>query len=258
MTITDQFPEHTTGPTELRCDNRKTELPFIVRVVRNNEQLRRATQLRGTAYSKHTTALGEALYTPEAVDRDPDSIIFIAESKTDSETLGTIRIQTNFKSKLMLEESIKLPPRFANAPSAGVSRLAVRSGPRGKPVKLALFKAMHRYCLAKQVEWALIGARPPLDRDYEKLEFIDVFDDGTPRPLQSAKGIPHRILAFNVTTAERRWYASNHPLYEYMFRTWHPDLQVFASVSNPWGGPNRPQDQAHTPPPPPLNSTPSS
>lgn len=229
--------EHPTGA-------RRIELPFTVRIVRSNEQLARATMIRASAYSRHTPGLGSTLSVPETTDRDPDSIVFIAESKVDGEPLGTIRIQTNFKNSLVLEQSVRLPSRFAGSPMAGVSRLAVRSGTRGRMVKLALFKAMHRYCLAKQVEWALIGARPPLDKDYEKLEFIDVFEDKLPRPLHSASGIPHRILAFDVPTAEKRWYATNHPLYSFMFRTWTPDIQIFASVSNPWGGAQRTLDSS--------------
>jgi hypothetical protein len=104
-------------------------------------------------------------------------------------------------------------------------------------VKLALFKALHRYCLAKQVEWILIGARPPLDQTYLDLGFEDVFSDGILRPLATAANVPHRILSFEVFTAERKWHALSHPLYVFMGQRFHPDIEIFASVSNMWARP---------------------
>jgi hypothetical protein len=106
-------------------------------------------------------------------------------------------------------------------------------------VKGALIKAMYRYCLAKQVEWALIGARAPLDAEYIELGFQDVFADQLPRPLRSARGLPHRILAAEVVSAERRAFLANHPLYNFMFRSFHPDIEVFSSVSNMWSQPRK-------------------
>lgn len=213
---------------------KRVNLPFTLRIARNAEQLDRAVQLRVEAYSRHSPTLGTALATVEPIDHAADTIVFLAESKQDGQPLGTIRIQTNFFGPLSIEESISLPTKFKDRPLAGVSRLAVTSGPRGRMVKLALFKAMHRYCLAKQVEWIVIGARPPLERDYERLGFVDLFDDQVPRPLASANSIPHRIMAFEIPSAERRWHSQNHPLYVFMIRRFHPDIQIFASVSNMW------------------------
>jgi hypothetical protein len=168
----------------------------------------------------------------------------LAEAKSDGEALGTIRIQTNFVDPLPLEFSISLPDSYRGRPLAGVSRLAVRSGPRGRLVKLSLFKALHRYCLAKQVEWILIGARPPLDQAYLDLGFADVFEDAELRPLATAAGVPHRILSFEVFTAERRWHQLSHPLYVFMGQRFHPDIEIFSSVSNMWARP-RSRKTAH-------------
>jgi hypothetical protein len=216
---------------------KRVELPFKIRIVRTDKQLGQAVQIRSEAYSRHVPTLGQVLAAPENVDRDADAIVLLAEGKSDGIPLGTIRIQTNFASPLSIQASIELPEPFQDRPLAGVSRLGVKAGPRGRLVKLALFKAMHRYCLAKQVEWVLIGARTPLEQDYLNLGFTDVFEDHEPRALQSAKGIPHRILAFEVLTAERRWFASNHPLYVFMFKRFHPDIEIFASVNNMWSQP---------------------
>lgn len=216
---------------------KRVNLPFTVRIVRTDVQLERAVKIRAEAYTRHVPTLGQILESPEAIDRDPNSIVFLAEAKDDGEPLGTIRIQTNFLSPIALETSIALPEKFKSRPLAGVSRLAVKAGPRGRLVKLALFKALHRYCFAKQVEWMLIGARPPLDQTYLDLGFEDVFDDKKPRPLITAAGVPHRILCFEVFSAERRWHELSHPLYLFMWQRFHPDIEIFASVNNRWAQP---------------------
>jgi len=250
MTSTEKSPPSTLPSSAAGTSNRvpkSVTLPFTVRIVRTQDQLSQAVSLRAEAYGRHMPALGELLKQPEDLDRNGDTIVFIAEGKADRETLGTIRIQTNFSSPLALETSIDLPPRFAGRPAAGVSRLAVKAGPRGRLVKLALFKALHRYCLAKQVEWLLIGARPPLDQTYVDLGFVDMFEDGQLRPLATAAGVLHRILCFEVFTAERRWHTLSHPLYLFMGERFHPDIEVFSSVSNIWARP-RQQSRKDTPP----------
>ncbi len=224
-------------PGRVASQPAKSLLPFTVRIVRTDQQLERAVQIRSEAYSRHVPTLGEILGTAEPTDRSVDSIVFLAESKRDLEPLGTIRIQTNFTSRLPLEDSITLPEPLLERPMAGVSRLAVKAGSRGRLVKLALFKALHRYCLAKQVEYVLIGARPPLDQTYTELGFEDVFPDALPRPLSTAAGLPHRILCFEVFSAERRWHALSHPLYRFMGSSFHPDIEIFSSVSNMWSRP---------------------
>jgi hypothetical protein len=226
--------------TESRSAKR-VDLPFKIRIVRNDGQLNKAIQIRSEAYSRHVPTLGQVLAQPEEVDRDVDAIVLLAEGKLDGAPLGTIRIQTNFASPLSIQASIDLPEHLQDRPLAGVSRLGVKAGPRGRLVKLALFKAMHRYCLAKQVEFVLIGARSPLEQDYLNLGFTDVFEDHEPRALKSARGMPHRILSFEVLTAERRWFSTNHPLYVFMFRRFHPDIEIFASVNNMWSQPRAPR-----------------
>ncbi len=222
-----------------RASPTSVELPFRVRIARTEEQLEMAARLRAEAYGRHVPHLGELLQKTEELDRSKDSIIFLAQAKDDDKPLGTIRIQTNFSGPLALELSIDFPSKFQGRPAAGVSRLAVKAGPRGRVVKLALFKALHRYALAKQVEWLLIGARPPLDRTYLDLGFSDMFDDRELRPLASAAGVLHRILCFEVFSAERRWHSQSHPLYVFMGERFHPDIEVFSSVSNVWSRPRK-------------------
>lgn len=221
---------------------RQYTLPFRVRIVRNGEQLTRAVEIRAQAYSKHIPTLGEILARPEQDDLDTSALVFLAESKKTGDSLGTLRVQTNFDHPLPIEQYAPLPEEYHQLPMAEVSRLAVRAGNSGNLVKLALFKALHRYCLAKQIQCIVIGARPPLDRDYMALGFKDVFPDKQLRVLGSTGGIAHRILSADLIDSERAWIEARHPLYDFMSRRFHPDIEIFASVSNMWTQPRASSD----------------
>ena len=89
-----------------------------------------------------------------------------------------------------------------------------------------LFKAYFEYCREAEIDWMVIGARSPLHRQYEALLFQDVFPHRGFVPLRHAGNIPHRILAFEMETAEARWTAARHPLYRLFCDVQHPDIDV--------------------------------
>ena len=214
-----------------------TDLPFVIRLARTDDQLRRAASVRAEAYGRHVPSLARLLTEPEPVDRQRGTVVFLAEAKDDGAAVGTIRIQTNRAVPLRIEESVELPDELQDRMLVEVTRLAVVAGRRGALVKYALFKALHRFCLATQVDWMVIGARPPLDRGYRALDFQDLVPDGAPVPLRHSNDIPHHVLGFEVISAERRWREQRHPLYDFMCGQFHPDIAVFASVSSVWDRP---------------------
>lgn len=201
-------------------------LPFTVRIVRNNKQLERAVTLRQAAYARHVPEFAAQLRAPEPADSDPGSIVLFAESKLDGSILGTMRIQTNRYGSLGIEESIDLPDWLQGATLAEATRLGVAEGREGRLVKTVLFKAYFLYCQHAMIDWMVITARKPLDRQYEALLFKDVFAAGKYIPMHHVGGIPHRVMAFHIPTAEMRWTAAHHPLYDFMCRTWHPDIHI--------------------------------
>jgi len=200
-------------------------LPFTVRVVRHEPQLRKAIAIRQRAYARHLPALGELLREPEAQDRDPGCVVLLAESRLDGEPLGTLRIQTNRHRPLVLESSVELPEWLSGASLAEATRLGIAEGRIGRMVKTMLFKAFYQYCLAAEIEWMVIGARSPLDRMYQALLFQDVFPGQGTIPLKHAGNLPHRILAFEMETAEARWREARHPLLDLFVHTSHPDIE---------------------------------
>jgi len=200
-------------------------LPFTVRVVCNEEALRKAVAIRQAAYARHVPALAAQLTSPEPNDREPGSLVLLAESKLDGSPLGTMRIQTNRFNDLTISQSVKLPAWLRNRSMAEATRLGVCLGWTGRVVKTVLFKALYLYCMEAGVEWMVIGARPPLDRQYETLLFQDLIP-GQFIPLRHANDIPHRVLGFEVGTADDRWAEAKHPLYKFMVQTEHPDLDL--------------------------------
>ena len=201
-------------------------LPFTVKVAHSEQELGRAVQVRHAAYARHLPSLAERLKVPESYDRDEGSVVLLAESKMDGSPLGTMRIQTNLYRKLAIEQAVELPDWLKGRSLAEATRLGVSDGRIGRLVKTVLFKAFFEYCLDAQIEWMVIAARSPLDRQYEALLFRDVFPGGGFIPLSYASNIPHRVLAFEVETAESRWAEARHPLFDFMRRTRHPDIDV--------------------------------
>jgi hypothetical protein len=213
-------------------------LPFTVRVVRSEEALHKAVAIRQAAYARHVPEFAAKLSSPEANDHDEGSVVLLAESKLDGLPLGTMRIQTNRFRDLTIAQSVELPAWLRNKSQAEATRLGVGLGQTGRVVKTVLFKALYLYCVEQGIEWMVIGARSPLDRQYEALLFQDLFP-GQFIPLRHANNIPHRVLAFEVGTAEERWAEANHPLFKFVFQTQHPDLDLGDSDYSAWSLPAR-------------------
>lgn len=217
----------------------KVNLSFTVRLARSEEHLISAIKVRSEAYSRHLPDMGEMLRLPEEVDTSIGMIVFLAESKMTGEAIGTLRIQKCDEESLLIEDSIELPVEMKHRPRISVTRLAVKAGRESKEVKLALFKAMLLYCLAMQIDWIVIAARSPIDRTFEYLGFDDVFEKGKNYPIQSARNKLHRILVMCPRTLERTYFAQEHALHGFFFRQFHPDIEIFKSISNRWSSPRK-------------------
>ena len=201
-------------------------LPFTIRRVDNEADLWKAVRVRHAAYARHVPDFARELVRPETSDYGDDAIVFLAESKLDGAPLGTARMQTNLHEPLHVEESVALPDWLRGQPLAEMSRLGVDNGRIGRMVKTALLKAGVMYCQQNGIHWALATGRAPIDRQYEQLTFVDVFPELGFVPLRHVGNIPHRIMAFDITTIEERWTAAQHPLLNFFCHTHHPDIDV--------------------------------
>jgi hypothetical protein len=201
-------------------------LPFRIRIARSESDLQLAVQIRHAAYARHVPVLAAKLAQAEPADLDASSVVLVAVAKLDEEPLGTMRIHLSRCQPLPIEKSVALPPRFRAKSLAEATRLGVAQHRVGRVVKTLLFKAFYEYCVLQDVDYMVVGGRAPLDRQYEALLFEDVFPGRGFIPLAHAGHLPHRILAFDVRSAEERWRAASHPLYDLVFRTRHPDLAL--------------------------------
>ncbi|MCO5099728.1 MAG: hypothetical protein M9885_02325 [Burkholderiaceae bacterium] len=218
------------------------DLSIRVRVVRTESQLQKAIKIRADAYLRHNVACAESLHSAEDDDKAPGSLILLCESKITGDALGTLRIHTNFAAPTYLERDLRLPDFLRNTSIAYVTRLAIASGTSGAFVKLAMFKALHRYCFATQISWILAVAREPVDREFIRLGFRDVLKPGEKFRRPSHFGdIDVRPLYLSVLQAEHEWRTAKHPLYDFMVLRTHPDIEVFNSVSSAWTTPRRTQ-----------------
>ena len=213
------------------------QLPFSVRIVRTEEHLSKAVEIRAAAYGRHFPDIGERFRSPEDADRAPFSLVLLAESKQDGEALGTLRIETNSKGPLIVETLLPPESQYAGRTIAFVTRLGVKQCADANLIKLTLFKALHRYCLACQIDWIIVIARPPMDRQYLRLGFSDVYQGGELIPIQWADNVPMRLLALEAIRCEREWRRVKHPLYKFMFIDYAPDITIFDSVTGVWARP---------------------
>jgi hypothetical protein len=203
-------------------------LSFTVRIAHTTEDLLAACQVRSASYGHHVPELRTAFAQPDALDLSPATAVFVCTDKQSGQAVGTARVQVNSLGPLLIESSVQVPDDMRDDARAEITRLAVVPGRTDPLIKLALMKASYLYCMANQVRWMVIGARSPaLVRQYRRLGFDTLHEDGQPVPLAHAGHIDHWVLAFDVRAAERHWHEANHPLYAFMVGTVHPDIRLF-------------------------------
>jgi hypothetical protein len=204
-------------------------LRFNICVVRSEADLRAVCKVRATSYGHHLPQLRGALEEPDELDWHPDTAVLLARDKTTGEAVGTARLSTNAHGPLQIERSAPLPALLERHLLAEVTRLSVLPNYDDPRVKLALMKATYLYAMAHQVQWMVIGARSDgLVRQYRRLGFTDLLGEGRSVALAHAGNLQHRVLGLDVTAAERNWHAAQHPFYDFMVRTHHSDIQLFA------------------------------
>lgn len=201
-------------------------LPFTVRLVHDSDDLDKAVQIRHSAYARHVPKFAETLQRPEREDTESGVTVLLAESKLDGSPLGSMRIATNRFKPLAVEQSIELPDWMRGKRLAEATRLGVTDGKGGRLVTTVLFKSFYLYCKQIGIDWMVVTGRAPLDRQYERMLYTDVFPGTGFIPLRHVGNMPHRVMCTETATCEARWSAAGHPLFEFAFRTHHPDILV--------------------------------
>ncbi|MBA3590026.1 hypothetical protein [Methylibium sp.] len=205
-------------------------LSFDLRIVRTRQDLLAACEVRAAAYGRHLPHLRSVLLEPDLLDADKNTTVVLCVDKVSGEAIATARFQTNAAGPLLIEHSVRLPAAMQTDTRVEITRLSVV--PSADPLaKLCLMKASYLFCMASQIRWMVISARSEaLIRQYQRLGFVDLFAGQPSVPMLHVMQIEHRVLAFNVTTAESRWRENGHALYQFMIETAHPDLQLFSTA----------------------------
>ena len=111
-------------------------------------------------------------------------------------------------------------------PLAEVTRLGITGGSIGRLVKMVLIKAAFQYCEHEDIDWAVVAARSPLDRQYTQLMFEEIYPQRGMVPLRHVDNIPHRVMAFEIETGHQRWAEADHPLLNFFSYTRHSDISL--------------------------------
>jgi hypothetical protein len=206
----------------------RTTLPFTIAPVGSRRDLNDVCKVRADAYGHHLPDVGDGLLKPDALDFSDDVTVYIARDKATGRPLGSARVQVNVHRPLLIEQCVPMPEELAPHPRAEITRLCVAQD--APPlVKMALYKTTFLSCLSNQVRYMVIGARSEsLARQYKRLGFHKLYD-GQMFPLTYAGGLEHMALAFNVQTAERVWFESDHAFYQFIFTMQHPDISMYVS-----------------------------
>jgi len=215
------------APVNQSTVKKQERLPFTIKVASRPGDLDKAVEMRRAAYRRHLPEFAENMGV-ETLDTAPGTAVLLAQSRLDGGPLGTMRVQTNAYGPLAVEQSVRLPEWLAGARLAEATRLGVERGPIGRSVKVALCKAYYLYCVQNGIDWMLITARSPLDREYEAMLFDDVYGQKEFLPMAHVGGLPHRVMAKPVALVRQRWTKVNHPFLGFFFDTDHPDIDVDA------------------------------
>jgi|APMI01.1.fsa_nt_gi hypothetical protein len=215
-----------TSSRVLRLRNvHEARLPFTVSVA-SAAQMPAVSQLRASAYGRHLPAMAEVLAQPESADSRFGCEVIVAASKLDGSVLGTLRTHSNVVDPLPLEAAVDIQQAFNGDRLVEATRLCVGHGTSASLVRNALFKAFFLYAEQQNIDWLVAGGRRPVDTIYDRLLFTDILEPGVYYPLPYAANIPHRIMRFNVGQAQELWACQAHPLYEFVFDTFHPDIDL--------------------------------
>ena len=200
-------------------------LPFKVEIA-TRQDLVRVANLRSASYGKHLPSLGSQLKQPEAADFERGCEVFVATTKLDGSTLGTLRTHANVSKPLPLQASMSLPLRLRGTRMVETTRLSILGGTQSLVVRTALFKALHQYCAQQKVDWMMAAGRRPVDRIYDSLMFSDVGESKVYYPMAHAGGVPHRVMTLATDQVETVWGTHEHALHGFFFATSHPDIDL--------------------------------
>lgn len=204
---------------------------FKIKLARTIDQQSLAASIRERAYKHHLPSLSDILANTDPIDLDRETVQLYCEDSL-GDPVGSLRFTGNKYRKLPLANSTLLPSTISEVNAAEITRLVVPPNSQSRYIKSLLFKSVYLYCVALQVKTIVAGARFPLDIEYQKLGFVEIFPGLGYVPIAHTGGIPHKILCCDVPSLNTKWRLENHPSYSFLFETFHEEIKIFDSVSS--------------------------
>jgi hypothetical protein len=125
----------------------------------------------------------------------------------------------------MVESAMRLPPEITGANPVELMRGSVRNGAPGQMVSASLAKASFLLCLRFGFSHVIVTCREPVDLMYRAYQFDDLLA-GDMIDLSYSPCVKHKVLCLPIGAAAERWKTANPPLFEFMFNSHHPDIDL--------------------------------
>jgi hypothetical protein len=206
------------------------ELPFTITITRTSQSSERLLATRNRAYGRHDDPLLNSNHFQKSLSSE-SSVLISAESKASGECFGSVRIESNAVKPFYFETEIDVPQLSVKTIAVCASRLNVTLGPLGKLTRAALCKALYLYAHALQCSSIFAFVDKPRARLYTSLGFKPALDGNPLLNLRSHDGLEYHLFVALVSEFRSALYP-NHPLYDFVFCTSHPDIRIFSSVGS--------------------------
>ncbi len=203
-----------------------------IRIARTEEQIQQAVAVRYQAYAERLTGLAGDVAIKEDLDRTVDPVILLAEDATTSQIIATARLNSGPGVREMLAQ-IDLPRAYANDRLGYFSRMAAIGSPVAKKIARGLLhKALLQICVAKQVDRMLLLVGNVRSKLYMPWGFQPVFPQSNLLHPEIVHGRPVNLFQLETRKAEATALQLGGPLYDFLFRTYHEEIEVFNSLSS--------------------------
>ena len=203
-----------------------------IRIARTEEQIQQAVAVRYQAYAEKLTGLASDVAIKEDLDRTVDPVILLAEDADTSQIIATARLNSGPGVREMLAQ-IDLPPYYAGDRLGYFSRMAAVGSPVSKKIARGLLhKALLQICVAKQVDRMLLLVGNVRSKLYMPWGFLPVFPEDSLLHPEIVHGRPVNLFQLETRRAEAKALELGGPLYEFLFRTYHDEIEVFNSLSS--------------------------
>jgi hypothetical protein len=214
------------------------KLDFRIKLLRNDQRLEDAIRVRHDVFNRHHADVeGGELETFNQIERkdiQAGCVLLVAESKLDNSILGSVRIETNTNRPLSIEHEVPLPESIRGRHLAILSRMSVVGGLSGKNVFFALSKAIYLYCLAKQINSALLCCPvDSLSRMYSRFGWTHLYGVSERYKLNENPKLTFSILHWHIELLRGVLKEiSGKRAHDFLFEKFHPDIEIFSSVSS--------------------------